>query len=48
VNYDKIIRKVTRTQKYVLVRLPTDWVPENTRWIAIEKRDNRITIVLLD
>ena len=45
--YEKTIRKLTRTPKCVILRLPLDWVPESARWAALEYKDGRIIVTIL-
>ena len=44
----KVIRKLTRTQRYVILRLPKEWVPSSARWAAIEWKDGRLIVTILE
>ena len=39
---EKILRKVTFTQKYALVRIPRQWL--ETQYVTIQKLDTTIVI----
>jgi hypothetical protein len=45
--YEKTIRKLTRTPKAVILRLPLEWVPESARWASLELKDGRIIVTIL-
>lgn len=45
--YEKTIRKLTRTPKAVILRLPLEWVPPNARWASLELKDGRIIVTIL-
>ena len=47
VQYEKTIRKLTRTPKCVILRLPVEWVPETARWAALELKDGKIIVTIL-
>jgi hypothetical protein len=45
--YEKTIRKLTRTPKAVILRLPLEWVPESARWASLELKDGKIVVTIL-
>jgi hypothetical protein len=47
VQYEKTIRKLTRTPKAVILRLPLEWVPETAKWASLEWRDGKIIVTIL-
>jgi len=44
----KVVRKLTRTQRYVILRLPKEWVPPSARWAAVEQKDGRLIVTILE
>jgi len=44
----KVVRKLTHTQKYVILRLPREWIPHGAHWAAIELRDGKLIVTILE